>query len=102
LYNRLTDPLLILVFQGRSIPEAHFNGTATTVPFVRVSDGFEVLPHSHSLCPLLLEVIESGDSLHGTFVRVRVISSKRGQRKLLVLFFFGSISDLQVDTGRIL
>jgi hypothetical protein len=54
LYNRLTDPLPTLVFQGHSIPEARLNGTATTVPLVRVPDGFEVLSRSHTLCHCFL------------------------------------------------
>jgi hypothetical protein len=83
------------------MPEVWLDGRPISIPLVRVPDGFTVQAYSRTLCQLPSEVILSNDCIGGVLIRVQIISTTRGQRKLPVQFFYGPICKLRLDPTRV-
>jgi hypothetical protein len=49
-----------MVVSGRALPEQRLDGMVTAIPWVRVLEGFEVQPRSHTLRPLPQALLDSG------------------------------------------
>jgi hypothetical protein len=63
-----------------------------------VEEYFTVRPHSRTLSHLhAVDHDAAVFSIIGYPVRVRVVAATRGQYKLLILFFYGRITDLLLD-----
>jgi hypothetical protein len=64
-----------MVVSGRALLEQRIDGRVTTIPWVRVPEGFEVQPRSQTLRPLPQALLDSGSMIQDILHRVCVVET---------------------------
>jgi hypothetical protein len=94
-----SDPLPFMVILGKYILIGITGNQRIAIHLSEEASHYSIQPRSHIL--QLADYTLAGGTVRGFPERVRVVEVKRGQKKTVVMFYYGRIRDLDWDPARV-